>query len=143
MSPVPSEGVEDIQTPLALRAALGMTPLVENGARLKTHSTASRRPSVDPLQRCKGELQRILFQLLLLFSFGIVSTISIFLLEGHRFNGHNGLEKADSNKIKDKRCSQEVWIVLVIILVADVLLYCNKYIYIFFRQLMFMQFVLK
>ena len=56
MSPIPSEDIEDIQTPLALRAALGMTPVVVNGARPKTRPAASRRPSIDPLQRCKGEL---------------------------------------------------------------------------------------
>jgi hypothetical protein len=85
MSPVPSEGVKDIQTPLALRAALGMTPLVENGARLKTHSTASRRPSVDPLQRCKGELQRILFSIIIIILIRYRSNYFHFLIRGASF----------------------------------------------------------
>ena len=56
LSPIPSEETEDIQTPLALRAAFGISPAVMNGARSQSHSTAIRRPSLDPLQRCKGEL---------------------------------------------------------------------------------------
>ena len=56
LSPVPSEEIEDIQTPLALRAAFGMSPAALNGARSQTHPSVIRRPSLDPLQRCKGEL---------------------------------------------------------------------------------------
>lgn len=55
LSPVPSEEIEDVQTPLALRAALGMSPAV-NGTRSQTQAVVIRRPSLDPLQRCKGEL---------------------------------------------------------------------------------------